>query len=216
MASAKEGTSLKSCTWASVWMLLLQLCSDHGAAGRAYCVGTTVLLDLNGNLSVDKSHDVRWNWNDQPVTRHQKRIFSTLPNKKQFRLFENGTLEILEGNQNDSGFYSVEIFNKGGTHLLHLNFSIIFLEPIFALKILQSCLEGKNITVTCSADRGDDVLFLWKWVFNGTNQTVKSSAEPDKLTVHIQFEDGPPEGLICEARNAVSEMRAEVPACRGT
>ncbi|KAG9266162.1 hypothetical protein AMEX_G20670 [Astyanax mexicanus] len=206
MTSDAVGTGLRACGWASVWMLLLQLGSDPGAAETLVRqVGATV--HLNVNIPVAESDDVRWKLKTDNV-------LIPLKNTAQDYIIENGNLQIREGNKKHSGLYFLEIFNSSGSCLLKKDFKIIFLEPVSNIKVLPTCPEGKNTTVTCTVDSGDDVHFLWKWTFNGSEKSEAPQAEPDNHTVRILFEDGVPDRLVCEARNALNDIRAEV-QCRG-
>ncbi|KAL6469636.1 hypothetical protein MHYP_G00207550 [Metynnis hypsauchen] len=205
---------LRLCRWASLWMLLFQLGSHYVATEdrqqRVYRVGATVLLELRQNISVSEIADVRWKWNETLIS---KNLNITNPNK--YSLFKNGTLQIHDGRQTDSGNYSVTIYNSTGHYVTEEKTLLTFLEPVSGVMVWRSCFERRNITVTCSVEIGDDVQFLWTWTFNGTNHSMKSSPESEELTSHIQFEEDVPEELTCEASNAVSKIRTKALLCRG-
>ena len=86
-------------------------------------------------------------------------------------------------------------------------------DPVFGFRLWTTCSEKGNISITCSVVSGDDVQFVWTWTLNGTSKSKASSGESQNLT--IQFEDVIPEDLTCKASNAVSEIRARAPVCRG-
>ncbi|XP_036444723.1 T-cell surface antigen CD2-like [Colossoma macropomum] len=179
---------------------------------RVYRVGATVLLELRQNVSASEMDDVHWKLNGQLIS---KKRHITHQNKEKYSMFKNSTLQIHDGRKTDSGNYSVIIYNSKGLHIVEEKTHLTFLEPVSEVRVWRPCSEHRNITVTCSVESGDDVHFLWTWMFNGTNQSMESSPESEELTVHIQFENDVPEELICEASNAVSKIRTNAPLCRG-
>ncbi|XP_037402172.1 T-cell surface antigen CD2-like isoform X2 [Pygocentrus nattereri] len=206
----------RHCRWASLWMLLFQLGSHYGATEdrqqRAYRVGDTVHLELRQNISASEMDDVQWKFNNQIISKKRN---ITHQNKEKYRIFRNGALQIHDGRKTGSGNYSVIIYNRTGHHITEEETLLTFLEPVSGIRVWRSCSESRNITITCSVETGDDVQFLWTWTLNGTNQSMKSSPKSEEHTSHIQFEDDVPEELMCEASNAVSEIRTKALLCRG-
>ncbi|KAL7854264.1 hypothetical protein AOLI_G00211080 [Acnodon oligacanthus] len=197
-------------------MLLFQLGSRYVATEdrqqRAYRAGATVLLEPRLNISVSEIVDVDWKLNGKRISKYLNISF---PNQDKYSLFKNGTLQINDGRQTDSGNYSVNIYNSDGVQITEEKTLLTFLEPVSGVRIWRSCSGSRNITVTCSVEFGDDVQLLWTWTLNGTKQSMKSSPESEEHTSPLQFEDDVPEELTCEASNAVSKMRTKALLCRG-
>ncbi|KAI4882274.1 hypothetical protein NFI96_027229 [Prochilodus magdalenae] len=202
------------CRWAFLWMLLFQLCAHYVATEvidrKVYRVGATVLLKPSSNVSISKIDDVSWKWNDKPIS---KKLRITHQNTDKYTLIKNSTLQIHDGRKADSGNYSVNIYDSTGLQLAEEKTHLTFLDPVFGFSFWTTCSEKGNISITCSVVSGDDVQFVWTWTLNGTSESKASSGESQNLT--IQFEDVIPEDLTCKASNAVSEIRARAPVCRG-
>ncbi|XP_076843082.1 uncharacterized protein LOC143487797 isoform X2 [Brachyhypopomus gauderio] len=176
-----------------------------GFLHRVCIVGETCEIELRGNVSVQENDDVQWVCNaTQRISRKQNII--TKPEK--YNLLKNGTLQIYNGTKEDSGNYSVQIYdNKTGNRITNQMTQLQILHGVSDLRVVSTCSGGTH-TVTCSAGKGDDVQFMWMLV----NQSLVLS-ESNKHTIHLG--NYTHEDLVCVAVNAVSRIQKGVPACRG-
>ncbi|KAK1788549.1 hypothetical protein P4O66_016965 [Electrophorus voltai] len=204
--------------WSSLWILFFQLCFPHdwltlsaAMEDRVLKVcrtGETCVIELRGRVPVLENDDIRWVRDNWQISKKQTII---APQNYKYNMFKNGTLQIYDGQMEDSGNYSVSVYEKqtGNQKIMQLT-KLTFLKPVSDLRVTTLCAERGNNSVTCSVGNGDNLHFLWMW--NGTNQSL-ASLQSNKHTIH--FEDHTPEDLVCVAFNAVSRSQGAAPVCRG-
>ncbi|KAJ8254720.1 hypothetical protein GJAV_G00196410 [Gymnothorax javanicus] len=101
--------------------------------------------------------DARWTKSDRQI--HKSRTGSTLG--KRTELFPNGSLLIKTANANDSGNYTVDLWDQSGRHILKTNIELIVLDVVSQPVIRSSCTVTGNLLLTCWVEGENQVWLQW-------------------------------------------------------
>ncbi|XP_043915702.1 signaling lymphocytic activation molecule-like isoform X1 [Protopterus annectens] len=176
-------------------------------------LGASVMFHLDDYSFINNGSNVEWERNLKRIA-HIKNgtVFNgSLPSHRIYQLYENGTLEIKNIQNEDHGKYVSRIRDETGK--IHSSTYCLFVyEPVDSLIINHSQKSGTyghltcNITLECSTGKGTNVTFSWN----------KTPADTGSISVHNGsiFHDVEVTNVTiaytCEARNPVSSRSASV------
>lgn len=189
--------------------LLMFTLSAKGAAPTTKEVHGTLHLDINldvPSLPVrGKIDDIQWKKGDDRIIRFTESKI-THQTKETYQVFENATLKIKRLQMNDSGYYTVFLYDVNGKQILSNTFNLKVLERVSKPVIYWSCT---NTTVTCEVTEGTDPQLT---LYRNRNK-IK---EGPKVIVY-QWTAKPNALFNCTATNKVSKDSNEVNIrCPGT
>ncbi|XP_016078950.1 PREDICTED: T-cell surface antigen CD2 [Miniopterus natalensis] len=136
--------------------LLMFTLSAKGAAATTKEVHGTLHLDINLDVPTvsvkGKIDDIQWKKGDDRIIRFTESKI-THQTKATYQVFENATLKIKRLQMNDSGYYTVFLYDVNGKQILSNTFNLKVLERVSKPVIYWSCT---NTTVTCEVTEGTD------------------------------------------------------------
>ncbi|XP_036403542.1 uncharacterized protein LOC118790658 [Megalops cyprinoides] len=108
-------------------------------------------ITLHPAFSNNHVHDARW--------KKSNKLLKGFINRSES--FANGSMLLSTAIKNDSGNYTVELFNLSGHLISTTHIELIILEAVSQPDVHTSCTPDGHIVMTCSVDRGDQVRLYW-------------------------------------------------------
>ncbi|MGH0118670.1 UNVERIFIED_CONTAM: hypothetical protein FKN15_027753 [Acipenser sinensis] len=123
-------------------------------------LGDSVYLHLNTTLN--SSVHVEWKQGDNRigVFKNNRPGFKD-PYINRTEIFANGTLRLDRTQKNDSGDYSVDVFNTDGTNIFKGSMQVYIQEAVSQPVVHSTCLSHGEVLLVCTVDKGDNALFNW-------------------------------------------------------
>ncbi|KAG7465206.1 hypothetical protein MATL_G00173790 [Megalops atlanticus] len=148
-------------------------------------------ITLHPALPNDHVLDARWKKSDK--------LLKGFMNRSEF--FENGSMFLRTAIKNDSGIYTVELFNLSGHLISTTRIELIILEAVSQPDVHMSCTADGHIVLTCSVDRGDQVRLYWTGYADPSPQPEQRGTERN-LTLYLSANAS--DLGACVAENQVS------------
>ncbi|XP_015205247.2 uncharacterized protein [Lepisosteus oculatus] len=129
-------------------------------------------------------------------------------------IFPDGTLKLNCTVKEDSGVYSLEMYNQDGKNLLKVNIMLNILAPVSQPLVKHTCLPHGEVRVTCWAEEGDHPSYTWALDGKALNESVAYLSDEDHTVILKQSVSG---NLVCTVRNGISENYTShvISACSG-
>ncbi|XP_015205164.2 carcinoembryonic antigen-related cell adhesion molecule 3-like isoform X3 [Lepisosteus oculatus] len=201
-------TEYKMILWFSFFVLIIFFSmsgarKEHLMATRN--VGEFVSLFLP-DMPLTNIKDLEWKTKDLKVAKFQNGI-SSLHDlyKNRTTLFSNGTLRLDKPIKNDSGMYTLDVYDEGenvfkGYIWLDVQESVS--QPI----VNSSCQDEELVKLMCVVEKGDNVSY--KWSVNGTPLenmlTPRNDGGGILAVLKNNFEE-----FTCTAENNVSSKTSD-------
>lgn len=123
-----------------------------GSAPRIGAVGQDFYLNIHFRAQ-DSIDDIRWHKNGMKIALFRKD--SQQPQKEdRYKVFINGTLEIRNLTRDDSGNYSVVMYDTKGKRLYENTYDLVVQEKVTKPSFIWNC---KNKSLTCQVTKGSHV-----------------------------------------------------------
>ncbi|XP_057705299.1 T-cell surface antigen CD2 [Corythoichthys intestinalis] len=151
------------------------------------------LMDItppNFNWNKGKTNIYKWR-NGSP-----RNILS--PSKVNFES-SKGTMKIINLYRNDSGSYTVTMFDDQGQQPKNLTMELIIQAPVTDVRVVPKCVDGGEMLVSCTS-KGDNLQYSWS--LNGKQLPFQAS--------NITLNRDKTGQLVCHVKNNVSEKKNEV------
>ncbi|KAG9346709.1 hypothetical protein JZ751_007023 [Albula glossodonta] len=197
MVSLLAPSDVKLMERAVLHILSLYICAQHVVAQTSFkefrTVGETIFLhpaSRNSNIK-----DSRWRKSNILIGKP-----NNMRNVNKYHIFMNGSLLLKTAIKNDSGNYTVELYNHSGHLLSKTDFELIIMEPVSQPEIRMSCTIDGQVMLTCSVNRGDKVELQWIGPVNMSQQAKQSSTEQTLYLISNTSEN-----ITCVAKNPVSK-----------
>ncbi|MGH0147986.1 UNVERIFIED_CONTAM: hypothetical protein FKN15_039428 [Acipenser sinensis] len=128
--------------------------SVYGALGDS--------VHLHFNTTLNSSVHVEWKQGDKPigVIKNNRPGFKD-PYINRAEIFANGTLRLDRTQKNDSGDYSVDVFNTDGTNIFKGSMQVYIQEAVSQPVVHSTCLSHGKVLLVCTVDKGDNASFNW-------------------------------------------------------
>ncbi|XP_037117800.1 uncharacterized protein LOC119128979 isoform X2 [Syngnathus acus] len=174
--------------------------------------GTLCYGPLGGEIVfslVDKD-TFGFNWYKETVTLvnvRQNQIKFTFSKRFSFTP-NNGRLKIEDLMRNDSGNYTLSIFDKSGAELGSRTLQLFIEDPVISVHLVSKCqFQGKQ-PVTCLPKGGDNLQYSWS--LNKKPLQDSDLLPGDVQANNIILKPSISGQLVCSVKNNVSEIRKEV------
>ncbi|KAG7484531.1 hypothetical protein MATL_G00050480 [Megalops atlanticus] len=115
----------------------------------------------------------------------------------------NGTLTLNSTNTNDAGRYTLEIFDSDGRNIVTNEFELRILGVVSMPTVHTSCTVDGRVQLTCSVERGDNVILHWKMYADLSNYTLNTTSTTKHHILYLG--KSTPGQLVCVAGNQVSQ-----------
>ncbi|XP_051937157.1 platelet-derived growth factor receptor alpha-like [Hippocampus zosterae] len=192
----------------AVWLVTISQGAGKLCDGRregAQCYG-----QLDGEIVIrlmDKA-PFRYNWMKKTVTLlkwKNNTLKIELPERMSFTP-TNGTLKNLK--RNDSGNYTLYIFNQQGKEIENRTLQLFIQAPVTSVHLASKCQSPGGQPVSCSSKGGDSLQY--KWSLNKKPLQDSDLLSGDVQANNITLKPYISGQLICFVRNDVSESQNEV------
>ncbi|KAM6923975.1 hepatic and glial cell adhesion molecule-like [Xenentodon cancila] len=186
-----------------------------GRQDGARCYGA-----LGGTLGLKLMDDAlkifRYQWSkEELVFRGGRRNISyhTMKSRSVF-IPSNGTFLINNLIRNDSGQYTLEVFDLDGRITGNKTLQLVVEAPVSSVLLVSECLSEGQMKVSCSSDGGDSPQY--SWTLDGhtlTDSELLSGAADTNIIILKQNVSG---RLVCSVRNHISRVSKEqmISVCR--
>ncbi|XP_061643771.1 uncharacterized protein LOC133484751 isoform X2 [Phyllopteryx taeniolatus] len=153
---------------------------------------------LDFTLTKEKKHLLIWR-SGQLQTKEPER-FSFTPN--------DGMMKIENLIKNDTGNYTLFIYNQTGFELENRRLQLFVEAPVTSIHLVSKCLSQGLQLVSCSSKGGDNLQYWW-------NLNQKPLEHTDLISGHVQennitLKKHVSGQLVCSIRNNVSKIQKEV------
>ncbi|KAI5628907.1 hypothetical protein C0J50_2609 [Silurus asotus] len=110
---------------------------------------------------------------------------------------ENNTMILISAERSDSGTYSLETSDAGGTLTGRYTLQLHTEAQVSSVSVWYKCLASEDITVHCSAE-GDDLTYIWTSDFNTLSQLENGTST-------LTLNKGQHGNVTCYVKNHVSQ-----------
>ncbi|XP_042069219.1 pregnancy-specific glycoprotein 22-like isoform X2 [Haplochromis burtoni] len=123
-------------------------------------------------------------------------------------IIKNGTFKITNVKRNDSGQYSIEVFNSDGVQEKNIHFTLDVKDngkveaPVSSVLLVSECLSQGEMRVSCSSEGGDSPQY--SWTLDGRTLTDAELLSGSNKTNIITLKQHVSGNLVCSVRNNVS------------
>ncbi|XP_058852708.1 carcinoembryonic antigen-related cell adhesion molecule 3-like isoform X2 [Acipenser ruthenus] len=168
-------------------------------------LGESVYLHFNTTLN--SSVEVQWNrrFNRIAVFKNNRTAFDN-PYKNRTQIFANGTLRLDRTQKNDSGDYSVDVFNTDGTNIFKGSMQVYIQEAVSQPVVHSTCLSQGKVLLVCTVDKGDNVSFNWSLEGVPLNTSLAYFSDEEHVVILKKHVSG---NLVCIATNQVSTNQSD-------
>ncbi|CAJ1058414.1 uncharacterized protein LOC125894961 isoform X5 [Xyrichtys novacula] len=180
--------------------------SCDGRHDGAECYGAlrgTVILQLMD----DATEIFRYQWIKETRTtlhwRENMIVINQIANRSSFTP-NNGTLRINNLNRNDSGNYTLKIFDSTGQSIEKRTLQLIIQAPLSSVQLVPECLSHGEMRVSCSSSGGDSPQY--NWTLDGHTLMDSQLLSEHEETNIITLKQDMSGRLVCTVRNNVSEV----------
>ncbi|XP_019222113.1 uncharacterized protein LOC106098197 isoform X1 [Oreochromis niloticus] len=128
-------------------------------------------------------------------------------------IIKNGTFKITNVKRNDSGQYSIEVFNSNGVQEKNIHFTLDVKDsgkveaPVSSVLLVSECLSQGEMRVSCSSEGGDSPQY--SWTLDGRTLTDAELLPGNNETNIITLKQHVSGRLVCSVRNNVSDAFKE-------
>ncbi|XP_058852716.1 T-cell surface antigen CD2-like isoform X2 [Acipenser ruthenus] len=168
-------------------------------------LGESVYLHLNTILN--SSVEVQWKRgvNRIAVFKNSRTVFYD-PYINRTGIFANGTLRLDRTQKNDSGDYSVDVFNTDGTNIFKGSMQFYIHEAVSQPMVHSTCLSHGEVLLVCTVDKGDNVSFNWSLDGVLLNPSLAYFSDEEYVVILKKHVSG---NLVCIATNQVSTNQSD-------
>ncbi|XP_019730350.1 uncharacterized protein LOC109518750 [Hippocampus comes] len=193
-----------------VWLVTISQGAGKLCDGRregAQCYGP---LDGKIVLRLMDTAPFRYNWLKKAIILLRGRentLLTKLPERFSFTP-NSGTLKIENLKRNDSGNYTLQIFNKQGIGIENRTLQLFIQAPVTSVHLASKCQSQGVQPVSCSSKGGDSLQY--RWSLNKKPLQDSDLLSGDVQANNITLKPYISGQLICFVRNDVSESQNEV------
>ncbi|KAK6474672.1 T-cell surface antigen CD2-like isoform X3 [Huso huso] len=164
-------------------------------------------LYLHCNTTLKSSVEVQWKQgvNRIGVFKNNRTAFDN-PYKNRAEIFANGTLRLDRTQKNDSGDYSVDVFNTDGTNIFKGSMQVYIQEAVSQPVVHSTCLSHGEVLLVCTVDKGDNVSFNWSLDGVPLNTSLAYFSDEEYVVILKKHVSG---NLVCIATNQVSTNQSD-------
>ncbi|KAK6474674.1 T-cell surface antigen CD2-like [Huso huso] len=168
-------------------------------------LGHSVYLHLNTTLN--SSVHVEWKQGDNRigVFKNNRPGFKD-PYINRTEIFANGTLRLDRTQKNDSGDYSVDVFNTDGTNIFKGSMQVYIHEAVSQPVVHSTCLSQGEVLLVCTVYKGDNVSFNWSLDGVPLNPSLAYFSDEEYVVILKKHVSG---NLVCIATNQVSTNQSD-------
>ncbi|MGH0151624.1 UNVERIFIED_CONTAM: hypothetical protein FKN15_020485 [Acipenser sinensis] len=179
--------------------------SVYGALGDS--------VHLHFNTTLNSSAEVQWKRgvNRIGVIKNNRMAFNN-PYINRAEIFANGTLRLNRTQKNDSGDYSVDVFNTDGTNIFKGSMQVYIQEAVSQPVVHSTCLSHGEVLLVCTVDKGDNASFNWSLDGVPLNPSLAYFSAEEHVLILKKHVSG---NLVCIATNQVSTNQSDsvIPNC---
>ncbi|KAM4555489.1 pregnancy-specific beta-1-glycoprotein 4-like [Odontesthes bonariensis] len=189
-------------------------CDGRQDGAQCYeALGGAVVLQLMDNASEIPSYD--WRKRGSVILRGRKNIIviNTIGKRSTFTP-DNGTFSISNLCRNDSGEYTLTLFDSNGRETGERTLKLSVEAPVSSAQLVSECLSQGQIWVSCSSEGGDSPQY--SWTLDGHTLTDTELLSGSKETNIITLKQHVSGRLVCSVRNHISSVSKElmISVCR--
>ncbi|KAI1902950.1 hypothetical protein AGOR_G00021850 [Albula goreensis] len=186
-----------SCRKLTLWVVFLCIWAGKVKATVVGKAGDVVFLHPSKQLK--NSFEVKWKQSNRLVGK----LKNGIPRYgSQYFIFPNSSLKINNTNRNDSGIYTLEVFDNNGKNIYTEEITLNILEFVSMPVVYASCTVDGRVKLTCSVGRGDEVTVHWIVYSDLSNHTINGTSAKHH-TLYLGWQT--PGYLVCVAGNRVSQ-----------